>query len=91
MLSLLEHAKARWQVWLILSPGYLFFAVFAVVVGMTAIHKYEEGSTTNATIGVAVTAICSGVSVYFLRIVVRRAAAMFPRPSDAAPTPHPPK
>ena len=88
MLSLLEHAKARWQVWLILSPGYL---LFAVVVGMTAIHKYEEGSTTNATIGVAVTAICSGVSVYFLRIVVRRAAAMFPRPSDAAPTPHPPK
>ena len=83
---LLEHAKARWQVWLILSPGYLLFAVFAVIVGMTAIHTYEEGSTTDATIGVAVTAMCAAVSVYFLRIVVRRAAAMFPRPYDDTPT-----
>jgi uncharacterized membrane-anchored protein len=83
---LLEHAKARWQVWLILSPGYLLFALFAVVVGMVTIHKYEEGATTNAAIGVAVTALCAGVSVYFLRIVVRRAAAMFPRPYDDTPT-----
>jgi hypothetical protein len=93
MLYLLEHAKARWQVWLIFSPGYLLFAVFTVIVGLTAFHAYEEGSTTDATIGVAVTAMCAAASVYFLRIVVRRASAMFPRPYDAAPppaTPHPP-
>jgi hypothetical protein len=93
MLYLLEHAKARWQVWLIFSPGYLFFAVFAVIVGTIAFHSYEQGATTDAAIGVAVTAMLAAISVYSLRIVVRRAAAMFPHPCDAAPTPatpHPP-
>lgn len=87
MVYLLEHAKARWQVWLILSPSYLLFAAFAVTAGMTAFHKYEEGRTTNAAIGAAVTAMCAAISVYFLRIVLRRASAMFPRPYDAATTP----
>lgn len=87
MLYLLEHAKARWQVWLILSPGYLLFAVIAVIFGKIAFHEYE-GGTTNPAISVALTAMCAAISVYFLRIVVRRAAAMFPLPSDAAPTPH---
>lgn len=93
MLYLLEHAKARWQVWLLLSPGYLICAVFTVIFGMTAFHGYETGATTAAPIDVAVTAMLAAVTVYFLRIVVRRAAAMFPRPGDAAPTPatpHPP-
>lgn len=78
---LLEHAKARWQVWLILSPSYLLFAIFAVIAGTIAFHEYE-GRTTNPAISVAVTAVCAATSIYFLRIVVRRAAAMFPRPYD---------
>jgi hypothetical protein len=93
MLYLLEHAKARWQVWLLLSPGCLVFAVFTVIIGMTAFHDYETGATTGGAFGVAVTAMLAAATVYFLRIVVRRAAAMFPRPGDAAPTtatPHPP-
>jgi uncharacterized membrane-anchored protein len=81
MLYLLEHAKARWQVWLLLSPGYLIFAVGAVVFGMTAFHDYDAGATTACAFDVAVTAMCAAISVYFLRIVVRRAAAMFPRPA----------
>jgi hypothetical protein len=92
MLYLLERAKARWQVWLLLSPGYLGFAVFAGIVGMTAFHAYETGATTDATIGAAITAMLAAITVYFLRIVVCRAATMFPRPGDAAPppaTPHP--
>jgi hypothetical protein len=93
MLYLLEHAKARWQVWLLLSPGCLVFAVFTVIIGMTAFHDYGTGATTGGAFGVAVTAMLAAATVYFLRIVVRRAAAMFPRPGDAAPTPatpHPP-
>ena len=86
MLYLLEHAKARWQVWLLLSPGYLGFAVIAVIFGKIAFHEYE-GGTTNPAISVALTAMCAATSIYGLRIVVRRAAAMFPRPYDAAPTP----
>jgi hypothetical protein len=87
MLYLLEHAKARWQVWLLLSPGYLFCAVVAVIFGLTAFHWYETGATTKAAIDLAVTAMLAAISVYALRIVVRRAAAMFPRPGDAAPPP----
>jgi hypothetical protein len=92
MLYLLERAKARWQVWLILCPSYLFFAVIAVIFSKIAFHEYE-GRATNPAISVALTAMCAATSIYFLRIVVRRAAAMFPRPYDAAPTPttpHPP-
>ena len=85
MLYLLEHAKARWQVWLLLSPGYLICAVFTVIFGITAVHDYETGATTAAPIDVAVTAMLAATTVYFLRIVVRRAAAMLPRPGDAAP------
>ena len=93
MLYLLEHAKARWQVWLLLSPGYLICAVFTVIFGITAVHDYETGATTAGPIDVAVTAMLAAITVYALRIVVRRAAAMLPRPGDAAPppaTPHPP-
>lgn len=93
MLYLLEHAKARWQVWLLLSPGCLGFAVFAIIVGTIAFHSYEQGATTDAAFGVAATAMLAAATVYFVRIVVRRAATMFPRPGDAAPppaTPHPP-
>jgi hypothetical protein len=93
MLYLLEHAKARWQVWLLYSPGYLIWAVAAVFIGVTAVHDYETGATTAGAFGVAVTAMLAATTVYFLRIVVRRAAAMFPRPGDAAPPPakpHPP-
>ena len=74
MLYLLEHAKARWQVWLLLSPGYLGFAVIAVIFGKIAFHEYE-GGTTNPAISVALTAMCAATSIYGLRIVVRRAAA----------------
>jgi hypothetical protein len=93
MLYLLEHAKARWQVWLILSPGYLICAVFTVIVGIPAVHDYETGATTAGDFGVAVTAMLAAITVYALRTVVGRAAAMLPRPGDAAPppaTPHPP-
>jgi hypothetical protein len=93
MLYLLEHAKARWQVWLLHSPGYLIWAVAAVIIGVTAFHDYETGATTAGAFDVAVTAMCAATTVYFLRIVVRRAAAMYLPPGDAAPppaTPHPP-
>jgi hypothetical protein len=92
MLYVLEHAKARWQVWLLLSPGYLVCAVVTVFIGMTAFRAYETGATTAGTFGVAITAMLAAITVYALRIVVRRAAAMLPRPGDAAPkpaTPHP--
>jgi hypothetical protein len=93
MLYLLEHAKARWQVWLLFSPSYLIWAVAAVFIGVTAFHHYETGATTAGAIDVAATAMFAATTVYFLRGVVRRAAAMFPGPYDAAPppaTPHPP-
>jgi hypothetical protein len=89
-LYLLEHAKTRWQVWLILSPNYLLFVVFAVILGEIAFHQYEKGQTTNAAIDVVLIATCAVISIYGLRITVRRAAAMFPGPNDTAPTPHPP-
>jgi hypothetical protein len=93
MLYLLEHAKARWQVWLLYSPSYLICAVVAVIVGVTAFHEFETGATTAGAFGVALTAMLAAVSFYALRGIVRRAAAMFPRPGDVAPPPatlHPP-
>jgi hypothetical protein len=93
MLYLLEHAKARWQVWLLYSPSYLICAVVAVIAGMSAVHDYETGATTAGALNVAATAMFAATTFYALRGIVRRAAAMFPRPGDAAPppaTPHPP-
>ena len=71
-----------------------FPETFKIVVSYQAMRKLAGNSVAIPVIEAVASNIIEAIQQLQpkqSKKVVRRAAAMFPRPSDAAPTPHPPK